>query len=144
MTWNSPFQPLNTQSQPQSQLKSHYDNEDYTTAYNEAYNEDYNDGLLIRNDLSENHLNYSDNYGSGNFGLSLNHLPTTNIRPAQFNTDIPVLDDLFSELNSDLNYFDPTNKSEPVNIEDIERILLPTNQPARKPISKENGNSRVF
>lgn len=60
-----------------------------------------------------------------------------------FNTDIPVLDSLFSELNSDFNdnginnnnensqNFNNNNfinfgfKSEPVNLEDIERILLP-------------------
>ena len=56
-----------------------------------------------------------------------------------YNTDIPVLDSLFSELNSDFNEESRNNlkcnfgiKSEPVNLEDIERILLPAQKPNRK------------
>lgn len=61
-----------------------------------------------------------------------------------FNTDIPVLDSLFSELNNPTNNNNNNNvdifsdlnndfgiKSEPVNLEDIERILLPA-QTTRK------------
>lgn len=122
MTWNSPFQPLN----PQSNVDSY--NEDLDTTYTDTY--DNNFGI--------------------SFDLPIGNHPPNNNNNAHFNTDIPVLDDLFTELNSDLNYFDPMNKSEPVNLEDIERILLPTtttstNQISRRPTSKlKTINSNLY
>lgn len=119
MTWNSPFQslqPANTATVtngPSQNIK-----ELLFDTVQDAYEDDLNfTGSIIDFSAlnSENQLS--------NMNNSHHQQPRGNI-PA-FNTDIPVLDDLFSDLNSDLNSLDGVGKSEPVNFEDIERILLP-------------------
>ena len=126
MTWNSPFQPLQPTA-PINRDAQSYDDLNFTDSIIDfsALN---TDGAL-------------NNYAANNF---INQQPT---QINQFNTDIPALDDLFSELNSDLNSTTTTTavgaadfgaKSEPVNFEDIERILLPqiTTRKSKQPNCK--------
>lgn len=92
---------------------------------------------------THNDFDFSENGSSGVFDMSTSGLPNATAtteaqRPctATF-TDIPVLDDLFSELNSDAPFCsemarDLGAKSEPINMDDLERILLSTE---RKPAS---------
>ena len=118
MIWNSPFQSL----QPKSDNNYAYDNSEFD---NGPFMNNENRDLV--------NLDFSALQPDGRLDFAVNNQQPNAIQNHHHNTDIPVLDDLFTELNSDLN-FDPLNKSEPVTLEDIERILLPQN--ARKPISK--------
>jgi len=79
-------------------------------------------------------MEYIDPDSSLNTLLNCNSLLNDSLlhhaQPINYNTDIPALDSLFSELNSDLNFDQQggmvaVGKSEPVNLDDIERILLP-------------------
>lgn len=114
MTWNSPFQPL----QPTNQNENvNFDNSQGSDDLNFT-------GSII--DFSA--LNSDNGLLNNQNTLLLQQQQQQSQQPAMFNTDIPALDDLFSELNSDLNSNVDGEfgaKSEPVNLEDIERILLP-------------------
>lgn len=111
MTWNSPFQPL----QPTTNQKENVNFNNSQTL------EDLNfTGSII--DLSA--LNSDNGLLNTQNNLLLQQQQQQSQQPAMFNTDIPALDDLFSELNSNIGG-DFGVKSEPVNLEDIERILLP-------------------
>lgn len=123
MTWNSPFQPLQpTNRNIDANFKNHqgFDDLNFT-------------GSLI--DFSA--LNSENGLLDTQNALLLQQQQQQQQR-TMFNTDIPALNDLFSELNSDLNsnlgadFKDFGVKSEPVNLEDIERILLPPQTTARK------------
>ena len=127
MTWNSPFQPLqpaNTKGPSQNIKEPLFD------TIQDAYDDDLNfTGSII--DFSA--LNSENQFSK--LTNSQNQQARGNIN--LFNTDIPALNDLFSDLNSDLLSLaeggdDFGAKSEPVNLEDIERILLPTQSTARK------------
>lgn len=108
MTWNSPFQPLQPINQS-SNVK--FDN-------SQGFDDLNFTGSII--DFSA--LNSENGLASNQNVMLLQQQ-----QPAIFNTDIPALDDLFSELNSNIDEEskDFGIKSEPVNFEDIERILLP-------------------
>lgn len=117
MIWNSPFQPL---QQPNVNGFEYDIFEDHQSIHN---NQDANNDEYINPDIS---LNILLNCNSLLNDPSLSH--HHHQPPINYNTDIPALDSLFSELNSDINFeYNGTAgaQSEPVNLDDIERILLP-------------------
>lgn len=116
MTWNSPFQSLQPNT---NQNTFDYINDTTQVSLNGDFNTHEDDG--IDPDVSLNTLLNCDSLLNG--PLIQQAAPQVPI------TDIPALDSLFSELNSDLNFDqnhrEGVGKSEPVNLDDIERILLP-------------------
>lgn len=133
MTWNSPFQPL----QPSNNVDA------------KNYNQNLFDGIHIQQDHSQDNETYVDPDASLNTLLNcnsfLNDDPSLSRHPPiNYNTDIPALDSLFSELNSDINFngndVNVGAMSEPVNLEEIERILLP--QSNRRSSKKEKKNEK--
>lgn len=117
MTWNSPFQALQAANVDGFEYGI-FDDNNQQSAHN---NQDTGSLEYIDPDVSLNTLL--------NCSSLLYEHPSLPQPPINHNTDIPALDSLFSELNSDMN-FDYNGaaagaKSEPVNLDDIERILLP-------------------
>lgn len=134
MIWNSPFQPLIPNTLPPAATDDQFTATETATDFSCTAQFDPQSALYLPPELSD--------------------IVVTN----NFNTDFPVLDSLFSELNSDLNnngrgktmtgfnneninaqsqnfnnnFIDFGVKSEPVNLEDIERILLPAQTTTRK------------
>ena len=141
MVWNSPFQSLQ-RTEPADKNKTSYTLFEDKCIKDQTITESVESMEYIDPDVSLNTLLNCDSL------LNDSLLPTTRNQPINYNTDIPALDSLFSELNSDLNLDRDTAtgpgggdlgaKSEPVNLDDIERILLP--QSARRG-SKNHGLS---
>ena len=117
MTWNSPFQQL----QPTNQnSNSNFDN---SRGFDDL---NFTGSIIDFSALnSENGLLYNQN--TLLLQQQQQHQQQQEQQRTMFNTDIPALNDLFSELNSNVGgeFKDFGVKSEPVNLEDIERILLP-------------------
>ena len=157
MTWNSPFQSLQQQNkkqfpeysqviEPHEKFNEYQELEtnDDTIAFhqnNSQYN-NQNQFLNDNNNLDElnsegkhellfSNINNDNNYNKNYYNSNIDAY-TRNV--GNF-TDIPVLDDLFSELNSSTDFiqnnvdgeFLARNfgvKSEPIDFDDLERILL--------------------
>lgn len=121
MTWNSPFQPLQNKTN-HAECKDLSIGEDGHGVENN--NNQFIDGNedFVDPDLSLNTLLNCNSL----LNEPIQQTPLNNFK--NYNTDIQDLDSLFSELNSDVNFDqDICGKSEPVNLDDIERILLPQN-----------------